>query len=259
MIYAVLGALAVGLSLGVFGSGGSILTVPILIYLLRHPDKAAIAESLAIVGSIALLTAVPYALGRHVRWRYALLFGLPGMAGTYVGAWLASYVPGYVQLFVFAGVMVMAAIRMWRRSSRKAAAMNDTRPTHHAAWKIALLGVGVGTLTGFVGVGGGFLIVPALVLLAGLTMRHAIATSLVIIAMQSAVGFSKHVEVIHRMGQAIDWQTIGLFIAVGVVGSLAGKRINERLPQRALQRGFAVLLIVMAGFILAKESLSLQG
>jgi len=116
MIYAIAGALLVGLSRGIFGSGGSILTVPVLIDLLHHPDKTAIAESLAIVGAIAGVSAVPYARAGLVEWRTAFVFGLPGMAGTYLGAWLAAFVPGSVQLFVFAGVMLLAAAQMWKRS-----------------------------------------------------------------------------------------------------------------------------------------------
>ena len=257
MIYIILAALAVGLSLGLFGSGGSILTVPALIYLLHHDDKVAIAESLAIVGSIALIIVLPYAKARLVDWRLALRFGLPGMAGTYLGAWLAAFVPGYVQLFVFAGVMVLAAVQMWRKSRSNIANSQQSAAANRSNMKIGIDGLGVGILTGFVGVGGGFLIVPALVLLAGLAMRQAIATSLLIIAMNSAIGLIKHLNVLNDMGTSIDLRTIGLFIAVGVIGSFIGKRLSDKLPQRAMQRGFAFFLILMAGFILVKETASL--
>lgn len=251
MIYAIVGALVTGLSLGVFGSGGSILTVPVLLYLLHHEDKVAIAESLGIVGSIALISALPYAREKLVDWRTAFVFGAPGMLGTYGGAWLAGYVPGFVQLFVFAGVMLCAALMMWKRSTRAA-------PPHHeqpkrAAVKIVPEGLGVGMLTGFVGVGGGFLIVPALVLLGGLPMRRAVATSLAIIAMNSAVGFWKYLHVLDGLDLAVNWNTIGLFILVGAVGSLAGKTVSGKLKQAALQRGFAVFLVLMALFIIVRE------
>ncbi len=258
MTYAVLGALVVGLSLGVFGSGGSILTVPVLVYLLAHADKVAIAESLAIVGAIALLTSIPYALARMVDWRTAVLFGLPGMAGTFGGAWLAAFVAGYVQLFVFAGVMLLAAVQMWRGASAEStphAAGADGR--RRPVGRIAAEGLGVGVLTGFVGVGGGFLIVPALVLLGGLTMRRAVATSLLIIGLKSGAGLVKYLQVLARMGAGVDWNTIGLFVVVGVVGSLAGRALNARVNPLSLQRGFAVFLVVMASFILVRESLSL--
>lgn len=257
MIYAIVGALLVGLSLGIYGSGGSILTVPILIYLLHHSDKVAIAESLAIVGGIALISALPYAKQKYVVWRTALIFGVPGMAGTYGGAWIAAFVPGSVQLFVFAGVMLLAALQMWRRASRSAGPGADVPHEPRAVFKIMLDGLGVGVLTGFVGVGGGFLIVPALVILGGLTMRRAVATSLVIIALNSGAGFWKYLSVLDGLEVGVDWGTIGLFVLLGVVGSFAGNALNTKLNQRALQRGFAIFLVVMAGFIVFKETASL--
>lgn len=257
MIFAVLGALLIGLSLGIFGSGGSILTVPVLIYLLHHPDKVAIAESLAIVGAIALISSIPYALSRLVDWRTAFLFGIPGMLGTYLGAWIAAFVPGYVQLFVFAGVMLLAAVQMWRRSTTDKKASPPPHPERRSALKIGIDGVLVGILTGFVGVGGGFLIVPALVLLGGLTMRRAVATSLFIIAIKSAAGFWKYLTVLENLDKSVDWSTIAIFVAVGALGSFAGKAINTRINQAALQRGFAVFLVIMAGFIVIKESIAL--
>lgn len=259
MIFALIGALAVGFSLGMFGSGGSILTVPVLVYLLDHPDKVAIAESLAIVGTIALLGAVPYARAKLVDWRTAVLFGLPGMAGTYGGAWLGGLVPGAVQLLVFAVVMLLAAHRMWKRSgatSTPPAPPSDGTaqpPALRSVWKIGFDGLWVGVLTGFVGVGGGFLIVPALVLLGGLPMRRAVATSLVIIALKSAAGFWKYLDVLADAGSGVDWTVIGLFVLIGFVGSLAGKAVSGRVNQPALQRGFAVFLVVMAVFILVRE------
>lgn len=266
MVFAILGALAVGLSLGIFGSGGSILTVPVLIYLLHHEDKVAIAESLGIVGAIALIGVLPYARAKLVDWRVAMVFGVPGMAGTYLGAWAAAFVAGYVQLIVFAGVMLLAARQMWKRSKglesplpAEGAACVPAPVHSRSALKIIVDGLGVGVLTGFVGVGGGFLIVPALVILCGLSMRRAVATSLVIIALKSAAGFWKYLGVLESAGGSVDWQTIGLFSAIGIVGSFVGKSLNKRLNQNALQRGFAVFLVVMACFILVKETASLVG
>ncbi len=259
MIFAIGGAIVVGLSLGVFGSGGSILTVPVLVYLLHHEDKAAIAESLGIVGSIALLSALPYAKGRLVDWRAVLLFGVPGMAGTYAGAWLAAFVAGYVQLLVFAGVMLLAAGMMWRRPGAGGPGGEDGAGAHpkRAAIKIVPEGLGVGVLTGFVGVGGGFLIVPALVLLGGLSMRRAVGTSLVIIAMKSATGFWKYLGVLEDLGASVDWRTVGLFVVFGAAGSAGGKAINAKVDQASLRRGFAVFLVAMALFIVGREGWSL--
>lgn len=260
MIFAVLGALAVGLSLGVFGAGGSILTVPVLVYLLHHGERAAIAESLAIVGGIALAGAIPYARAKLLDWRTGLLFGLPGMAGAYAGAELAVFVAGAVQLIVFAAVMLLAASKMFRSaapSNGGAERKNETPdgdPPRPAA-RIIIDGLAVGVLTGFVGVGGGFLIVPALVLLARLPMRRAVATSLFIIAIKSAAGFWGYLGILGPA--AIDWTTIAVFITFGAAGSFAGKALASGIDQRRLKRGFAVFLAVMAAVMLVTETVSL--
>ena len=260
MIYAILGALVIGLSLGLFGSGGSILTIPVLIYLLDHPDKVAIAESLAIVGSIAFVGSIPYALAGHVKWRIAFVFGLPGMLGTYLGAWISSYVAGYVQLIVFACVMLLAARSMWIRSGRKSnKKLEPPTEPHRSTLKVGTDGLGVGILTGFVGVGGGFLIVPALVLLGGLHIRRAVATSLAVITLTSASGFWKHLHVLEESGLHVNWRIIGIIVTIGVVGSFGGRILNSKINQHALQRGFAVFLVIMALFILVKESATRLG
>ncbi|MFG0294697.1 MAG: sulfite exporter TauE/SafE family protein [Maioricimonas sp. JB045] len=250
----VVGAILIGLTLGLLGSGGSILTVPVLVYLLGHQDKVAIAESLAIVGGIALAGMIPYARARLIDWRSVVLFGLPGMAGTYGGAWLARFVSGPAQLTLFAGVMLIAAWMMIRRPAGSAgAATEPDEPHEHPYWMIALEGLAVGILTGLVGVGGGFLIVPALVLLGGLSMRMAVGTSLVVIALKSFSGFFKYLGVLQGLDLSVDWGTIGLFLAIGVVGSFVGHQIGSRINQLALRRGFAVFLIVMGLFVLGRE------
>lgn len=251
MIYIIIGALIIGLTLGLMGSGGSILTVPVLTYLLGHNSKAAIAESLAIVGGIALIAVLPYAKSKEIDWRSVAYFGIPGMAGTYAGAWLSEFVPGAVQLTLFAIVMLVAAFMMFRRSANELENQATTKP--QAYWKIALEGVAVGILTGLVGVGGGFLIVPALVVLAGLSMRVAIGTSLAVIALKSLTGFYKYLDVLEEIGASIDWWAVTAFIAIGVVGSLAGKIIGSRVNQDSLRQAFAVFLVVMGVFVLGKE------
>lgn len=248
MLYALLGAVAIGLTLGLLGSGGSILTVPVLVYLAGQPDKVAIAESLAIVGAIALVGAGSYARQGLVDWRAVLGFGVPGIAGTYLGAVAASFVPGAVQLALFGVVMLAAAGAMLR--SRPDTAGGAPR----SVALVAALGVGVGLMTGLVGVGGGFLIVPALVLLVGLDMRIAIGTSLSIIVLNSATGFAKYLDVLSQAGTAIDWRLVGTFAAIGIAGSIAGARLGRHVPQEALRRGFAVFLVAMGLFILYRES-----
>lgn len=256
MVYAIVGAVLIGLSLGLLGSGGSILTVPVLVYLLGRPEKLAIAESLAIVGGIALVGVVQYAWRRQTQWRYVLWFGVPGMGGAYAGALVARAAPGALQLTVFAVVMLAAAWGMLR-NSRGSGAQGEPAPhplTGAGTVKAVLLGAGVGLMTGFVGVGGGFLIVPALVLLVGMPMRGAVGTSLAIITLNSVAGFLKHRDVLPALGMHPDWPLIWTFIAIGGVGSVVGGVAASRIDQRRLRRGFAVFLVLMGVFILVREA-----
>lgn len=245
MLIAWFGALAIGLSLGLLGAGGSILTVPVLVYLVGQIDKVAIAGSLAIVGGISLVGALPYIVQRRVDWRSVVLFGLPGMAGAYGGAYLAKFVPGTLQLVVFGALVVLASVLMIRP-----AAVQDTPPAPQADWKITLEGLVVGIVTGFVGVGGGFLIVPALVLLGGLSMHVAVGTSLLIITLKSFSGFYKYLDVLNALQLSLDWDIIGLFTVLGIVGSFAGSLVSTRLPQHTLRRTFACFLFVIGTSIL---------
>jgi hypothetical protein len=245
LLLALVGALAIGLSLGLLGSGGSILTVPVLHYLVGQPDKLAIGGSLLVVGLVAAAGCVPYALRRQVDWRNVAWFGLPGMAGAWVGATLARWVPGTVQLAVFSGVMLLAA---WRMLRSDAIARPDREP------RLPLVvagGVGVGALSGLVGVGGGFLIVPALVLLAGVPMQSAVGTSLAVITLNSFSGFGKYLGVLEHEGLPLDWQTLMTVAAVGIAGSFAGQRLGQKLPQATLRRLFGGFLVVMGLFIAA--------
>lgn len=250
-----LGALLVGVTMGLFGSGGSILSVPILVYLVGESDKVAIAESLAIVGIIAVFALLPYARVGRIAWPTVVVFGIPGMAGAYVGASLAAFMPGVVQLGLFAIVMLAAAFAMLRPSSPETTG-------RRALGTIALDGLLIGVLTGLVGVGGGFLIVPALVVLGGLPLREAIGTSLAIIALKSAAGYVRYLDVLSDLNLAVSWELILIFAVVGVLGSIAGGRLAKRLPRAALQRAFAILLLVMSFGVLAlnaPELLALKG
>ena len=254
MIWAWLGAVLVGLSLGLLGSGGSILTVPILVYLVGEPDKLAIAESLALVGLIALVGAIPYARSALIDWRNVAWFGLPGIAGTYLGAWLSQWVSGAVQLLFFAVVMLLAAFLMLRP-----APATPARP-HRRHWAvIALEGLTVGVITGLVGVGGGFLILPALVLLGGLPMGLAVGTSLVIIALKSASGFYKYLTLLPLYNLSVNWGLVLLFAVLGSLGSLVGHQLARRLPQARLRQVFAAFLIAMGIFILGQNLATLLG
>lgn len=239
---ALLGALAIGLTLGLLGSGGSILTVPVLVFLLGQPEGIAIAGSLAIVGAIALVAALPYARRGDVDWRSVVLFGGPGMLGAAAGAWASKEIGGPWLLLLFALVMLAAAWTMHRAPAL--APQRDPR----AAWKVGADGLGVGLLTGLVGIGGGFMIVPALVLLSGLAMQRAIGTSLAIIVLNAVVGFIAHARQLGP-GAVLDWGVIATFIVVGAAGSLVGGALGPRLPQALLKRGFAGFLVLLAAYI----------
>lgn len=246
MILSWIGALIIGISLGLLGSGGSILTVPILIYLAGEPEKVAIAESLGIVGAISLAGFIPYALKKQVHWRSVILFGLPGMAGTYGGAVISGYISGTFQLILFSFVMILAAFFMFKSNTT-----TESKAGHEQAWWIiAIEGVVVGVLTGLVGVGGGFLIVPALVLLGGLPIHIAVGTSLLIIAMKSFSGFIKYIDVIENLNLSINWELIFIFSILGAAGSLVGKSIGSKISNKKLKKGFAVFLVVMGVYIL---------
>lgn len=252
MPWIILGAIAIGLSLGMLGSGGSILTVPVLTYLVGQPEKLAIASSLAIVGGISLLGVIPYAVRREIDWRSVVWFGLPGMLGTYVGAMVAQHIPGVVQMLIFAVIMATAAWRMLSSGRKNAPTTMDTPPQSKLA--MVRTGVLVGGVTGIVGVGGGFLIVPALILLVGLTMRRAVGTSLVVISTNALSGFVKYAGALKAMQLALDWHVIVSFVAIGGVGTLVGNAVGARLPQHRLKQGFGGMLVLMSIYMLIRET-----
>lgn len=239
-------AALIGLSLGMLGGGGSILTVPIFVYVLGFEAKEAIAMSLAVVGATSLFGAAGHWRAGNVNLRVAVIFGVVAMAGTYAGARLAVFFSGAAQLTLFALVMLLAAIFMFRdRTPRVADGVTPAPDVPMPLFLIIIEGLAVGVLTGLVGVGGGFLIVPALVLLGRVPMKQAIGTSLLVIAMKSFAGF------IGYLGQVeVQWGFMAGFTAVAVVGILAGTWLVRFVPQHALKRAFAVFLLVMGAFIL---------
>jgi uncharacterized protein len=237
----------VGLSLGLLGGGGSILTVPIFVYVLGFGAKESIAMSLFVVGLTALFGAASHWRAGHVDLRIALLFGAFAMAGTYGGARLAVYFSGAAQLALFAVVMLVAAAFMFggQRGLPEEAVPRAVRGSLAAIALIALEGIAVGVLTGLVGVGGGFLIVPALVLLGGLPMKHAVGTSLLVIALKSGTGFLGYMNQVD-----VAWLFMALFSAVAVGGILVGSRLVRHVPAASLRRAFALFLVAMGAFIL---------
>jgi hypothetical protein len=256
MTFVLIGAILIGLTLGMLGSGGSAITVPVLVYLVGHSGKVSIAESMAIVGLISVAAAIPYGRTRQIDWRSVIYFGIPGMMGTYVGSWLGGIASEVLQLVVFGFVLLAAAYSMLRKrklSVRDVPNEGESPVYKPPIPKVALEGTVVGILTGFVGVGGGFLIVPALVILGHLPMRLAIGTSLVIIAAKSAVGFFKYQHYLMSHDLTVDVRTIVIFTVIGIMGSWIGRAINQRLDQLLLKRVFAVFLILLGGFVIIHE------
>jgi hypothetical protein len=238
-------AALIGLSLGLLGGGGSILTVPVLVYVLGVAAKPAIAMSLPVVGVTSLIAAgLHWRLGT-VRIGTALGFGVVAMGGAFAGAKLGGLVSGSVQLLLLAIVMVAAAVSMLRGTRTVDRTAPSTRPR---AGLVAVVALGVGALTGLVGIGGGFLVVPALVLLAGVPMREAVGTSLLVIAMNAAAGFAGYVGSVQ-----IDWAFLAAFTATAASGALVGTLLGTRVPQAALKRAFGVFLLVVGGFVLARN------
>ncbi|MFE1907793.1 sulfite exporter TauE/SafE family protein [Streptomyces gardneri] len=240
-------SLLIGVSLGILGGGGSILTVPILVYLAGQETKEAIATSLFVVGVTSLAALIPHARAHRVRWKTGLLFGAFSMAGAYAGGRVAEYIPGTVLLVAFALMMLATAYAMLRKprdGAKKARPARGDLPLKH----IAVEGLVVGAVTGLVGSGGGFLVVPALAILGGLPMGIAVGTSLLVIAMKSFAGLAGHLS-----GVSIDWGIALTVTVAAVIGSLIGARLAGRIPQDALRKAFGWFVVVMGFFVLAQQ------
>ena len=249
-------AALIGLSLGLMGGGGSILTVPIFVYVLGYDPKLAIVMSLPVVGVTSFVGAAGHWRAGNVNLRTAALVGVVAMAGAYLGARLAVFLSGTLQLSLLAIVMLVAAISMFRSARRSPAAPTGSGGESPAMALGLLLPVAlcVGVMTGVVGIGGGFLVVPALVLLARLPMKQAVGTSLLVIAMNSASGF------VGYAGQAqVPWRFLAGFTAVAVGGILVGTYLVRYVSQRALKQAFALFLVLLGTFILVKNRNAFTG
>lgn len=240
-------AALVGLSLGMMGGGGSILTVPIFVYVLGFAAKPAIAMSLPVVGTTSLVGALGHWRAGNVQLRTALIFGVIAMAGSYLGARLAVFIPGAVQLTTLAVVMLVAAISMLRTKKPGVPSADQLggAPKSLPIAKILAVGLGVGMLTGLIGIGGGFLIVPALVVLAHVPMKQAVGTSLLVIAMNSASGLAGYAGTV-----VIPWGFVAAFTGVAICGILAGTYLVRFVPAAALKRGFGVFLLLVGSLML---------
>jgi uncharacterized protein len=232
---------AIGLSLGLVGGGGSIVTVPVLIYVAGLPVPQAVALSLAIVGATAGVGAVIQGLRGNLHWKAAGVFGVTGMAGALGGARLTPLVPPPVLLMLFAALLIAVGLKMvLEKEELEVPERAECRFSICAA-----AGTGVGVLTGFLGVGGGFLIVPALLRFARLPMRQAVGTSLLIISINSAAGFAGHVaEAQGTLGMA------AAFTAIAIVGMFAGMALARRLRTTGLKTAFGALSLAVAAYLI---------
>lgn len=238
-------AVFVGIALGLLGGGGSILTVPLLAYVAGMEAEQAIATSLLVVGVTSAIGAISHARAGRVQWRTGLIFGAAGMAGAYTGGLLARFLPGTVLLIGFAVMMIATAVAMLcGRRNVDPPAGGHRLPVP----KILALGLAVGLVTGLVGAGGGFVVVPALALTGGLPMPVAVGTSLIVIAMNSFAGLGGHLSSVQ-----VDWPVALAVTAAAVVGVLIGTRLTSKVNPDALRKAFGWFVLAMSSVILAEE------
>ncbi len=251
-----------GLSLGLIGGGGSILTVPILVYLFAVDAVTATAYSLFVVGATSLVGGVSHMKQGNVCWNTALLFGVPSIIAVYLTrAYLVPAIPNTLftiggfevtksvgMLVLFAVLMVVAAFSMIRAKKKEG---GEGKQGASKYVMVLAEGAVVGTITGLVGAGGGFLIIPALVLIAGLPMKQAVGTSLVIIAAKSLLGFTGDLG----SGSLIDWNFLMVFSAIAIFGILAGSMLSKRICGEKLKPAFGWFVLVMGIYVLAAELL----
>jgi hypothetical protein len=233
----------IGLSLGLIGGGGSIITLPVLVYLLHVEPHPAMGMSLAVVGATSLFGAGLHYRNGNVSLRAAMLFAATGIGGAYFGSRLTYLLSPPALLLTFAALMLVVSLRMLAARSPASGAPHSP----HVAGLLAA-GLGVGMLTGFLGVGGGFLIVPALLLFAGLGMKQAVGTSLLVIAVNSAAGFLGHMQ-----RAAFDWRLAGLVTLCALTGAVAGTRYAHAAHPETLRRIFAVFVLAVALFLIYRN------
>lgn len=270
MTLAVILGACIGLCLGVFGGGGSVVTVPALVYVLHQSPSNAVTQSLVIVGFSSGVAAVVHSRRGHVRWGTGLVLGATGAGGAWLGTSLGKLVTPDVVMASFAGLMLIVAAVLLinsrnRRRGDKAILLPEAQaplsvgnvdPTNKAvtatwdrpAFKVVLAGIGIGLLTGFFGVGGGFIIVPALAIILGYSMPVAIGTSLLVITINAAMALAARGPVI-----VVDWHVVLPVLIAATIGSISGKFLIRHIPERSLTSGFAALLVVIAAYSAARS------
>jgi uncharacterized membrane protein YfcA len=249
LAFALLLALAIGLSLGLLGSGGSIITLPVLVYVAGISAHEAVGMSLVVVGGTSIVGSLLNARRGSLDWKAGAFFSVSGMVGAFVGAKFTHMVSALVLLLLFGVLMLVVGVRMLLKNE------TNTPPQQCCPWRCLGVGVMVGVLTGFLGVGGGFLILPALVLFAGLEMKRAIGTSLAVIAVNCVGGLIGQLRY-----TSLNWLLTLAFLAAAVAGIMAGAALSERLPATNLRRGFAwcvlllgIALVAWNGVVMAVE------
>lgn len=267
----------VGVSLGLTGGGGAIFAVPLLVYGLAVPAREAVTVSLVSVGLTSFVGFLNKWRHGHVELRTGLLFAIAGMIGAPIGSWAARQIPEPVLMVLFAVLMLGIAVRMWKKSGHTATEIpvcppGDLADNHNVAYAsdgpscqrndsgqliltsrcarlLLIVGVLSGVLSGMLGVGGGFIIVPSLVLFSGMSMLRAVGTSLMVISLVSVSGVTAQVT----SGQQIPWEVTGLFVAGGLTGLFAGQSVSHRLSSSMLQRIFSAAILIVAAFVLTRN------
>ena len=251
-------AVIIGILLGLLGGGGSILTVPVLVYLADISAKSAISTSLIVVGCTSIIATYNHARKKNVCWKTGAIFGIAGMLGAFLGGRLTVYIPDALLLVLLGIVMLIASFSMLlgnRTANNDSNNSNNTHtentsfcPTELPIIAILLDGFFLGVITGLVGVGGGFLLVPALTHLASLPIHAAIGTSLFIIVLQSTAGL---------LGQAahinVDLELTAIITSLAILGSFIGSKIAHYLPASLLKQGFGYFVLLLGGWLLYKE------
>jgi len=240
-------AVLIGVSLGLLGGGGSILAVPVLTYAAGLTAKEAIATSLLVVGLTSGVALVSHARRGNVEWRTGAIFSVTAMVGAYLGGLAAAWFSGTTLLLLFATMMVVTSVAMFRGKGHLKGAESGDKPL--PIGMVIGEGILVGAVTGLVGAGGGFLVVPALVLLGGMPMHKAVGTSLMVITLKSFAAFAGHASHV-----SIDWTLAAIVTGAAVGGSFIGAAFAKRVPAELLRKIFAGFVLVMAGYVIWRES-----
>jgi len=256
IVVAAILAVVIGMAVGLLGGGGSILTTPLLIYVVGFDAKQAIAASLFVVGVTSIFGLISHARAGRVVWRIGLLFGAAGMVGAFIGGQIGARLPSALLLAAFAVMMGVTAVAMIRGRQQVAGGAHKGLPL----FRILLDGLVVGFVTGLVGAGGGFLVVPALALLAGLPMPRAVATSLLVVAMKSFAGLAGYIftfggDSVISLNPAttFNWPVTLIVTGAAVVGALVGSAVVAKIHPDKLRKAFGYFVLVMAVFILSQQ------